>query len=168
MAFLWSVLYVIALGIASHFIGEAIPRERFDAERFPYRTRGWEQNGRIYEKIKIQVWKDRVPDMSRILKDMVPKRVGVCPKAADVWVLVGETCRAEIVHWGLCIASPVICLFWLEAVWVGALLSAAVILGNLPFILIQRYNRPTLISLARRLEVREERKRNHARIDPVG
>ena len=32
MAFLWSVLYVIAIGIASHFIGEAVPRDRFDAK----------------------------------------------------------------------------------------------------------------------------------------
>lgn len=168
MAFLWSVLYVIAIGIASHFIGEAIPRDRFDAKSALFRTRAWERGGRIYEKLKIQKWKDRMPDMSRIMKDMVPKRVGACPKAADVWVLVGETCRAEAVHWGLCVASLAICLFWLDMLWAGLALSLAVILGNIPFILIQRYNRPMLIDLAKRLEVREERKRKNARIDPIG
>ena len=168
MALLWSALYVALLGIASHYIGEAIPRRVFHHDRFPYRTWSWEHDGKLYEAIKIQKWKDRVPDMSRIMKDMVPKKVGKCPTSADVWVLVGETCRAEIVHLGLCFCAPVICLFWLHAIAVGVILSAVVILCNIPFILIQRYNRPKLVSLAQRLEVREERKRNHARIDPVG
>ena len=36
------------------------------------------------------------------------------------------------------------------------------VLCNLPFIIIQRYNRPMLVALASRLEAREERRRLRA------
>ena len=165
MAFLKSVLYVAVLGIAAHFIGEALPRGWFDWSRFPWRDFKWERGGRIYDAFKIRAWKDRVPDMSRLLHRMVPKRVGKCPKAEEVWRLVRETCVAEAVHLALCLCSPVIWLFWRNIT--GVLLALLFVLCNLPFMMIQRYNRPTLVALAKRLEVREERKKN-ARIDPVG
>lgn len=165
MAFLRSVIYVLALGIAAHYIGESLPRRWFRWDRFPYRAWKWEHNGTIYEKIRIQDWKDHMPDMSRVMKDMVPKKVGICPCSADVWVLVRETCVAEIVHIALCLLAPGVYLFWKNAM--GIFLSCVVIVCNLPFIFIQRYNRPTLVSLAKRLEVREERKRN-ARAHSVG
>ena len=164
MAFLKSVLYVVFLGIVSHFIGEALPRKWFVWSRFPWRAFLWEREGRVYDALKIRAWKDRVPDMSRFCRRMVPKRVGKCPKAVDVWRLVLETCVAEAVHLGLCVLSPVIWLFWRNAV--GVLLSLLAVVCNLPFVFIQRYNRPKLVALAKRLEAREERKKN-AHIDPV-
>ncbi|MBR3894236.1 MAG: hypothetical protein IKJ35_03710 [Clostridia bacterium] len=160
MAFLYSVLYVAAIGIASHFIGEALPRRWFHYDKFPYRVWKWERGGKIYDALRIRAWKDRVPDMSRIMKDMVPKRVGKTPRAADVWRLVQETCVAEIVHVALCLCAPVIWLFWGN--WIGILLGGIFVICNLPFIMIQRYNRLPLASLAERLEKREERRRKAA------
>lgn len=153
-----SMLYVIALGIAAHFIGEAIPAASFHYDRFPYRAWRWERDGRIYDGLRIRKWKDRLPDMSRVMPDMVPKRLGKSPTSSDAWRLVRETCRAEIVHLGLCICAPAIYFFWWS--WIGVMLVCLTVLGNLPFILIQRYNRPALVRLAERLEIREERKRN--------
>ena len=165
MAFLKSFLYLGALGVLSHYVGEAIPVEWFHHDRFPFRVWRWERDGRIYDMLSIRAWKDRVPDMSRVMRDMVPKRLGRCPTSALAWRLVGETCRAEIVHVALCACTPVVCLFWNNGV--GVLLTGVAVLGNLPFILIQRYNRPSLVRLARRLELREERKK-HEGADPVG
>ena len=164
MAFLKSVLYVLILGIASHYIGEALPRRWSHWDRFPFRPWKWERDGKIYKKIAIDAWKDHMPDMSRWMKDMVPKRVGICPKSIDVWILVGETCVAEAVHFALCLLAPGVYFFWKNGM--GVFLSLLVVVCNLPFILIQRYNRPALVSLAKRLQAREERKKN-ARIDPV-
>ncbi len=166
MPLLYSLLYVLAIGIAAHVIGEAIPATWFHHDRFPYRTWHWERGGRIYERIGIRRWKERMPDMSRIVGYMVPKRVGIAPHAEQVWRFVTETCRAEAVHWGLCFLSPVVCLFWGNAI--GWLCTALIVLGNLPFILIQRYNRPMLVALARRLDVREERKRRHENSHSIG
>ncbi len=157
MAFLKSVIYQLILGIAAHYIGEALPRRWFHWDRFPFRSHKWEKNGALYEKLRIQDWKDHMPDMSRVMKDMVPKRVGLCPSSEEVWSLVRETCVAETVHLALCLLAPGIWLFWYDGV--GVFLSCVALVGNLPFVMIQRYNRPILVSLAQRLELREARKR---------
>ena len=158
MPFLQSVLYVAFLGVASHIIGEALPRRWFHWEQLPFTAFRWERNGSIYEKIHIQDWKDHLPDMSRIMKNMVPKRLGMCPTSDDVYLLIQETCVAETVHFFLCLLAPVIYWFWKNRV--GIWLSCLVIFCNLPFIMIQRYNRPTLVALAARLKAREERRKN--------
>ena len=156
MPLLNSVLYVIVLGIAAHFIGEAIPAAAFHYDHFPYRAWKWERDGKIYDRLQIRKWKDRMPDMSRVMRDMVPKQLGKCPTSDTAWRLVQETCRAEIVHLGLCMCAPVIYFFWWN--WIGVCLTCLTFFGNFPFVLIQRYNRPALIRLAERLEIREERK----------
>lgn len=164
MPFLFSVLYVIFCGVLSHVIGEAIPRRIFHADRFPFAPWKWERNGAVYEKIHIRAWKDRLPDMSRVMKKMVPKRFPEFPTVDSVQRLIAETCVAEVTHAVLCLVAPVIWLFWKN--YFGVILSGVVIFCNLPFILIQRYNRPTLIALCARLTAREERRRN-ASIDPI-
>lgn len=158
MAFLKSCLYVIIIGVAAHYVGEALPRRWFHWDRAPFRPFDWERDGAAYERIRIQDWKDHMPDMSRVMKDMVPKKVGICPKAADIRILIRETCVAEAVHWALCLCAPVIYLFWRDGM--GIFLTFVFIACNIPFILIQRYNRPALVALAHRLELREERKKN--------
>ena len=171
MALLKSCLFVLVVGILSHYVGEALPRAWFHPDRFPFRAFAWEREGKIYDKLRIRDWKDQLPDMSRVMKDMIPKRVGTCPTAEKVMILVRETCVAELIqniftpvihieriHWLLALCGGVVYLFWKNSV--GVLLSFLVFLGNLPFILIQRYNRPALLALAKRLAEREERKRN--------
>lgn len=163
---LWqTIAYFLILGIASHWIGEALPRKWFLWNRFPYRPWRWERQGRIYESLQIRAWKDRLPDKSRLIRGMVPKRVGICPTSASVCRLIRETCVAEAVHAGLCLgALPLLLGVWGRA---SAWLALAYVLGNLPFMMIQRYNRPALVSLAERLKKREER-RNGASAHSVG
>lgn len=170
MPLLWSAVYLGAIGLLSYVIGESLPRCWFLPDRFPYRVWKWEKNGTVYEKLGVQKWKDRAPDMSKLVKKQVPKRFGwTCPSAEQVRILIRETCRAEIVHAALCLCSPVVCLFWRDAGWGwGLLITFVYILGNLPFIVIQRYNRPALVALAARLTVREERKRSHADLGSIG
>ena len=85
------------------------------------------------------------------------------PQAA---VLVQETCVAEAVHTASSLLG-LICL-WLWPGWGGAIVLAVwVLLANLPFILIQRYNRPRLMRLAALLRKRAQRKgEQNARTDP--
>ena len=116
-------LYLAALGVAAHPLGQALPRKWFCAEKAPWRSAPWEKGGRIYLKLGIRKWKDHLPDMSRLMPDMVRKDLG-----SDPAVLVQETCVAECVHWALTLVYNV--------------------LGNVSFIVIQRYNRPRLQKLA--------------------
>ena len=139
-----AALYAAALGILAHPVGQALPRRRwFDPHRAPYRCWDWEKGGRVYNKLHIRRWKDRLPDMSRLMPDMVKKKLA----AADPMSLVQETCVAECVHCWL-VALSVGMLFLWKSVWSWALWLVYNLLGNVSFILIQRYNRPRLLRLA--------------------
>ena len=73
--FLRCVLYLLVLALLAHPLGQALPRRWFDGERFPYRCYKWEKQGKLYTRIGVDRWKTLVPDMSRILPDMVKKQV---------------------------------------------------------------------------------------------
>ena len=155
MSFLYAVLYIAALGILSHFLGQALPRAHFSAERFPYRAVQWEKGGKAYEKLGIKHWKDHLPEMSKIMPDMVKKKMSAA-KEQGMEVLIEETCVAECVHWALIVLSLGIFLFW-RSPWSIVFWLVYNILGNLPFIIIQRYNRPRLVMLEQRRKRRAEK-----------
>lgn len=155
MSFLYAVLYIAALGILSHFLGQALPRAHFSAERFPYRAAQWEKGGKAYEELGIKRWKDHLPDMSKIMPDMVKKKMSAA-KEQGMEVLIEETCVAECVHWALIVLSLGIFLFW-RSPWSIVFWLVYNILGNLPFIIIQRYNRPRLVMLEQRRKRRAEK-----------
>ncbi len=73
------VLYCAAIGILSNPIAALLPRSWFDPEKAPYASFSWEQDARIYNRLGIRLWKDHVPDMSKILKNMVRKEVASRP-----------------------------------------------------------------------------------------
>lgn len=158
------VLYAAALALLAHPLGQAIPGP-FDPEKRLFRSRKWEQNGRVYTKLAIDKWKKLVPDMSRILPDMVKKQVTpTAVTAAQAAVLVQETCVAEAVHTASSLLGLVCLGLWPG--WGGVLVWLVwFLLGNLPFILIQRYNRPRLIRLRALLQRREQRKGSHEHPD---
>lgn len=162
LSFLLSVVYIAGGGILANIIGEALPRRVFRPESALYRPRRWERDGKCYEKFGIRRWKDHVPDMSRVRKKkMVSKHLGTeaFPTAERVRILAQETCRAETVHAVLCLLSPLILLFWIGP-WIGLGVAVVVVyvFCNLPFIMIQRYNRPPLVALEARLRRREARR----------
>ncbi len=163
--FLRCALYLLTLALLAHPVGQALPRRWFDGGRVPYACYKWEKQGKLYTRIGVDRWKTLVPDMSRILPDMVKKRVEpTAVTAAQTAVLVQETCVAEAVHTASSLLG-LICL-WLWPGWGGAAVWLVwFLLGNLPFILIQRYNRPRLMRLRDLLQRREQRKGNHEHPD---
>ena len=152
---LGSVLYIALLGILSQAVGSLLPRRLFHADRFPFHTFSWENEGRIYQRLKIRRWKDRVPDMSRIMKNMVRKKLPVGSPSSHMDLLVQETCVAELIHEILIVLGLFLLHIWPGiGGWLVYLLY--VLLGNLPFIIIQRYNRPRLIRLAAKTRRHED------------
>ena len=163
--FLRCVLYLLVLALLAHPLGQALPRRWFDGERFPYRCYKWEKQGKLYTRISVDRWKTLVPDMSRILPDMVKKQVTpTAVTAAQAAVLVQETCVAEAVHTVSSLLGLLCLRLWPG--WGGVIVWAVwFMLGNLPFILIQRYNRPRLLRLRSLLQRREQRKGHHEHTD---
>ncbi len=156
--FWYSILYLAAVSALSN--GAAVfSRRRFRPDQFPFRPYAFERQGRFYEKLGIRKWKDRLPDMSRLLR-FLPRKAVRSRSAEQARLLVQETCLAETVHlWLIVLAAPVL-FIWPG--WRGGVLWAVYALGNVPFIMIQRYNRPRLLRLAGTLERAEARTLEHA------
>lgn len=151
------VVYVAVIGALSNIFALFIRREKIKEEKFPFRPFKWEKNGRVYDKINIRKWKNKVPDMSKLLKFMLPKKVDMGAGIQEIKALIKETCVAEIVHCALIVLS--LAVIFICPGTDGFLLFVICLCLNLPFIFIQRYNRPQYMTAIRRLEEREARKK---------
>lgn len=151
------VIPVGVIGILAHVIGEALPRRWFDASRFPYRAYAFERNGRFYEALGIRKWKNVLPDKSRIAPGTYRKAIRGSAQqhsAAHMERLLQETCVAECVHWALLVISPIL-LFTMESP-AAYVMTPLYGLSNLPYIMIQRYNRPRLAVLSARMQCKAQ------------
>ena len=157
MKLLMSIVYVAIIGILAHYVGESLPRGLFSEYKFPYRAFKWERGGKFYNRLNIKKWKTKLPDMSRIMRDMLPKRVTYDATSDNIDELIKETCVAECIHHWLCVFSVGIYLIWKD--YVGVILALVFVAFNIPFMMIQRYNRPHLIKLRNKLLKREEREK---------
>lgn len=147
MVLLRCFTYIALIGITSFLLGRILPKRLFRSNRFPYRAWKIEDNGKLYYKIKINRWQALVPDMSRILPGFMPaKRILHRPTDAQIMRMLRETCVAEFIHVVLCIMGLGLLWIW-HGVGGAAFYAVYVLLGNLPFILIQRYNRPRLLAM---------------------
>lgn len=149
---MWSsILYLAAISSLSFFVGRLLPTSWFDYKRYPYRSFSFENEGKFYTKLKINKWQNKLPDMSRVFPKLMPskKMEGRSPERLSI--MIQETCIAEFVHGMLCL-----CALYCLKLWRGLggiLLSGLyIVLGNVPYILIQRYNRPRLVRLLKRVE----------------
>ncbi len=150
------IAYLIIVSIASFFAGRAIPTQHLRIDRRPFRASPFEREGRIYEHIGIRKWKDRVPDMSRLCRCIMPSKQlrDGRPEADRLDAMIAETCVAELVHASLVLLGfGCVCIRPTAVGWILAILYA---LGNLPYILIQRYNRPRLARLRARVARRTD------------
>ena len=141
------------IGIAAFFIGESIPRSLYDYRRFPFKCYKWERNGEIYVWLGVRWLKSHSIDMSSIMPKAFPKQNTMSRDKAHLERLVQEMCNAELVHWILLFLSPV---FWLLIEgWYGVAIAIGYALSNLSDIMIQRYNRPRIVMIIKRIEACE-------------
>lgn len=152
--FVASIKFIATTGFSSYIFGQFINRNKIKYLSFPYKPRKWELNGKFYDKFKIYKWKDKLPDMSKISKKMFPKSIKARLTPENAKRLILETCVAESVHSFLIVISPLMLLF--TEGFTGVLFMMLNILGNIPFIMIQRYNRPRLIKMYDKLILRNE------------
>lgn len=148
------VLYLACIGILSFVVGRLLPKRWFDPQAFPWRSFPFERDGALYRRLAIHKWQSRIPDMSRLFPGLMPRKALLeKPTASRLELMVQETCVAECIHGVLCLCG-LPCL-WLWPGAGGITVTVLYVLGNLPFILVQRYNRPRLQRLQQRLKERE-------------
>ena len=155
MRFLRSVLFHLCMGVVVFLIGRLLPRRWIREDKFPYKSFRFEKNGEIYHKIKIMQWKTKLPDASLIISKFLPKFLPAkrLENQKKIPVLIKETCVAEATHSVAAILGFIPVFIWGG---VGAWLSAILFFAyNLPYVLMQRFNRPRLIRANEMLRGRE-------------
>lgn len=148
----WKCFFYFALtGVLAFFVGRLIPKDWLHADGFLFRCRSFEQEGKLYEKLNIKQWQNRLPDMSRILPFLMPPKKLSGDYKQRLPLMIEETCVAELIHILVCITG----LYSLQ-LWPGmggiTVYLLYVVFFNLPYILIQRYNRPRLMKLYRKTQ----------------
>ena len=145
MGFWGCVEYLAASGIASFILGRILPKRWFHHNKFPYMQYSFEHGGKIYEKLRIRLWHRKLPDMSRIFPRLMPPKSFGFNEVHRLPEMIQETCVAELIHGLLCFVGLHCISIWQG--FGGILVAVLNILGNLLFILVQRYNRPRLLRL---------------------
>ncbi len=153
-----TIIYFIIIGQGCFFFGLLLPRERFDEDIFPYKSFGWERKGKVYNALRIKKWKCKVPDMSMITDKIFPKRISLGMTSKELDRLIKESCVAEFIHYVLSVLALGFYYIWKGKT--GTILTILYIFGNLPYVIIQRYNRPKFVTLREKLKLREERTLN--------
>ena len=131
---------IVQLSIAR--LSLRLPLESFAADSRLHEPLPWERNGRIYrERLGIRRWKGLLPDgaswFGGFSKKQLPSRD---PEYLKTFLL--ETRRAEFAHWCMLFCFPVFFLW--NPPWACGVMFMYAVLANLPFILVQRYNRIVL------------------------
>jgi len=149
--FALNCLIYATLVVVRAWVDVAIPERYFRADRWLFRTREWERDGEFYRVLRIDRWKDRLPSLETWHRFSKKKLTDASRRYLNRFVV--ETCRAESNHLRA-IVSVVMMRLWTPIdLWLTCLVIA--LAGNLPFILIQRYNRPRLLRILNRMDQRE-------------
>ena len=136
-AALWAGFHLIA-----GYVAQRLPLDWLTRQPIIGASYAWERGGRCYEWLGIRAWKDRLPEAGGLLRDGFSKRRLASAEPDYLDRFARETSRAEFGHW---LTWALALTFFLWTPWqMGLFMVVYGGLVNLPFILIQRYNRARL------------------------
>ena len=135
----------LAVQFAAAKFVTGLPAERLGADGWLYRARPWERGGALYEFLGVKRWKDRLPDAGPWFAGGFAKRDLSSRTGEYLSRFSLETRRGELAHWLAMTAAPFFFLW--NRPWVGGLMAAYALAGNLPCVIAQRYNRARLARL---------------------
>lgn len=105
-----------------------------------FKERAFEKNGRFWRQVfKVHRWKDKLPDGASLFNAGYKKKALQNNDVVTMGTFIKETKRAELTHWLLMVPAPFFFLW--NPYWAGWVMVMYALLANVPFILIQRYNR---------------------------
>lgn len=134
-----NVAFWAAVHAGSGYFVHRLPAARLGADRWLWRPRRAERGGRLYERLRIRAWKDRLPEAGALFAGGTSKRHLPDRRDEGLERYAVETRRAELGHWLALVAAPM-AVAWNPPVGAVAMMAYGVLV-NAPFIAIQRYNR---------------------------
>lgn len=114
----------------------------------------FENKGMIYQKLfKVKAWKDKMPEGSQFFSNTYNKRKLKDNSPETINEFIVEVNRAELTHWGILLTLPVVLLF--NPRWTYKIHTLYAFAANIPFIIIQRYNRPRFVALHKKHDAKQ-------------
>ncbi|WP_281658174.1 hypothetical protein [Halobacillus sp. Cin3] len=113
------------------------------------RTKSWEGRGRIYRSFGIHKWKTMLPEARKWVNKGRGKTAASIRNVYAYDELGEQLTRSELSHWMQIFPAPLFFLF--NPPWAGWVMIMYALLFNLPFIMIQRYNRARVSHLSDRI-----------------
>lgn len=143
------------LQIGASIICLKLPDRFYTPDLFFYRIHRFEKEGRLYERVfRVSRWKHLLPDGGLIWNKKAfskKKLASFSVESLDRFLI--ESARAELTHW-LAILPFWIFGFFTPMPVIWAMLIYALIV-NMPCIIVQRYNRPRVQKLRRKISERD-------------
>lgn len=138
---------------ASSYIVHYLPEKIYIYKNIFFRKRAIEQDGKLYKKLfLIDRWKDNIPEAGTFLGlHPFSKRHFISKKPEYIKRFILETCRGELAHLLPFLFYP-ISLIW-NPLTADIIMFFYVLFSNLPFILVQRYNRIRLVKLIEKFKI---------------
>ncbi|MDA8116282.1 MAG: hypothetical protein M0000_02645 [Actinomycetota bacterium] len=141
----WWAASSFVVGRLAHSLDPA----RLQSMGGPTRLLRGEEGGRIYERaLRIRSWKGRLPEAGDLFEGGFNKKSLASLEPGTLARYMAETKRAELTHMAL-LPLALVPLAWVEG-WELAVVVAYALAANLPFIIVQRYNRARLLRLEQR------------------
>lgn len=152
--FKFNLIIFIIFSITITIICQEIPNRHFYYKKWMFRERRWENGGHIYEHLfGVKRWKAKLPDISDFIRWRFNKKHLTEIGTHYISEFLRESCKSEFTHW-MIIFSTLTFNLWSDFFSTLPIFIFASIL-NLPYIIIQRYNRPRLIRLLKRNNLSE-------------
>lgn len=137
-----------AIHAGTGYLAHRLPASSLQRDGWLLRARAIEDDGRLYERVHIRHWKDRLPEAGALFAGGVSKRELPGRDRAGLEAFVVETRRAERGHW-LAAAGAPLSVLWNPPLGVALMVGYGIAV-NAPFIAVQRYNRLRVARLLRR------------------
>lgn len=149
-ASLFAAIGVFLIDLSIACIVRVLPKKWFDPERKFFRSARFENT--LYLKLGIRAWKDKIPEVGKLLKQLDKTKVGDKNDPKHLMKFLHEMGYAEVMHWiSIPLAFLIIFCFPLEYWFLFGLPCA---IANACFqilpVMVQRYNRPKLLAVYKR------------------
>ena len=157
MKILMTVIYILVIGQVGFFFGLSLPRDCFNENAFPYKLFDWEKNGRIYEKIHIRKWKDKVWELGGMAGGFSKSKVADPHSKEYIQTFIIESHKGLLDHFlRICFGFFDIILYPRYVWTVGVPVALVNVALNSMSSMVLRYNLPKLkIAYARLSKIQQ-------------
>ena len=147
--FAFNLFVFLISSIIVTLISTKLPDRYYNYRNWIYKERKLEKNVEFYQQMfKVKRWKKHMPEIADFINSVFSKKSIKEFDNAYIEKYLLESCRAEFAHWCIIFSSVMFLFYAGTAAFIYMFLISVLI--DVPFIIIQRYNRPRILHIMKR------------------